>query len=94
MRRAFWYRRVGVDRLIGEADDWNPSSRCVELLPKERSGSAISLKVYPGAYHGFDTLGANTHERGSSGMHHLQYHPEAATDSITRVKAFVDKYLR
>jgi dienelactone hydrolase len=80
--------------LIGEADDWTPSSRCVELLPKEQTGSEISLKVYPGAYHGFDTLGANTDVRGSSGMHHLQYHPEAATDSITRVRAFLDKYMR
>jgi dienelactone hydrolase len=80
--------------LIGDADDWTPSSRCVAMLPKEQTAAEITLKVYPDAYHGFDTLGANTNVRGSSGMHHLQYHPEAAADSIIQVWAFFDKYLK
>jgi dienelactone hydrolase len=80
--------------LIGEADDWTPSSRCVEMLPKEQGVSEVTLKVYAGAYHGFDTLDANTNVRGSSGMHHLQYHPEAAADSILRVRAFFEKHMK
>jgi dienelactone hydrolase len=80
--------------LIGEADDWTPASRCVEMVPKEQATSDVTLKIYPSAYHGFDSFGANTNVRGSSGMHHLQYQPEAATDSLIRVQAFFEKYLK
>ena len=80
--------------LIGEADDWTPAGRCVEKMPKEQAASEVTLKVYPGAYHGFDMVGANANVRGSTGMHHLQYHPEAEKDSIFRVKAFFEKYLK
>jgi dienelactone hydrolase len=80
--------------LIGEADDWTPAGRCVEMIPKEQAASEVTLKVYPGAYHGFDTLDANTNVRGSTGMHHLQYHPEAEADSIIQAKAFFEKYLK
>jgi dienelactone hydrolase len=80
--------------LIGEADDWTPSSRCVEMLPKEQAASEVTLKVYPGAYHGFDILDANANVRGSTGMHHLQYHPEAEADSIIRVRAFFEKHMK
>jgi dienelactone hydrolase len=80
--------------LIGEADDWTPAARCVEMMPQVQAASEVALKVYPGAYHGFDTLGANTNVRGSSGMHHMQYQPEAEADSIIRVGAFFGKYLK
>ena len=80
--------------LIGDVDDWTPSSRCVAICCRMSRPRPKFVKVYPGAYHGFDTLGANTNVRGSSGMHHLQYHPEAAADSIIRVRAFFDKYLK
>jgi len=80
--------------LIGEADDWTPAGRCVEKMPKEQAASEVTLKVYPGAYHGFDMVGANATVRGSRGMHHMQYHPEAEKDSIIRVKAFFEKYLK
>jgi dienelactone hydrolase len=81
--------------LIGEADDWTPAARCVEMMPKVQAASEVTLKVYPGAYHGFDTVGANVNVRGSKGsVHHLQYDPAAEKDSIIRVKAFLEKYLR
>ena len=80
--------------LIGEADDWTPAGRCVEKMPKQQGASEAALKVYPGAYHGFDTLDANADVRGSKGMHHIQYNPEAEKDSIIRVKAFFEKYLK
>ena len=80
--------------LIGGADDWTPASRCVEMMPKEQAASEVTLKVYPGAYHGFDTLDANANVRGSRGMHHLQYQPEAEADSLIRVRTFFEKYLK
>jgi dienelactone hydrolase len=80
--------------LIGEADDWTPASRCIEKMPKEQAAAEVTLKVYPGAYHGFDTVGANANVRGSTGMHHLQYQPEAEADSIVRVREFFGKHLK
>jgi dienelactone hydrolase len=41
--------------LIGEADDWNPAERCIEMVGHSwPDGATITLTVYPGAYHGFD----------------------------------------
>jgi dienelactone hydrolase len=79
--------------LIGEADDWTPAGQCVSAMPKEKTLPEIALKVYPGAFHGFDILGANYNVQGSNGSHHLQYNPEAEADSIIQVKAFFEKYL-
>ena len=80
--------------LIGEADDWAPAGRCIEKMPKEQAPFEVSLKHYPGAYHGFDTPDVNANVRGSTGMHHIQYNPEAEKDSIIRVRAFFEKYLK
>jgi len=80
--------------LIGDADDWTPASECVSRMPREETSPEVILKVYPGAYHGFDIVGANRNVRGARGMHHLQYQPEAAKDSIIRVKDFLEKYMR
>lgn len=80
--------------LIGEADDWTPASQCSSMLPKEKTSPEIVLKVYPRAFHGFDTFGANHNVRGSRGMHLLQYNPEAEADSIIQVKSFFEKHLR
>lgn len=80
--------------LIGEADDWTPVRRCVSAMLKDKTASEVILKVYPGAYHGFDLVGANADVRGATGMHHLQYQPEAEADSIIRVKAFFGKHLK
>lgn len=80
--------------LIGAADDWTPASRCESMLPKEKTSPEVILKVYPGAYHGFDIVGANRNVRGSKGMHHLQYQPEAERDSIIQVRDFLEKLMR
>lgn len=80
--------------LIGEVDDWTPASRCVAMMPKGKTYSEVMLKVYPGAFHGFDTLEANYNARGSRGMHHIQYQAEADADSITQVKGFLEKHLK
>jgi dienelactone hydrolase len=80
--------------LIGEADDWTPAGRCVAAMPKEKSAFEVVLKVYPGAYHGFDGLGKSRKVSGSrGGVHHLEYQPEAEADAIVRVKAFFEKHL-
>lgn len=80
--------------MIGDADDWTPASRCVSMMPKGKTFPEVILKVYPGAYHGFNLLGANRNVQGSNGMHHLEYQQEAETDSISQVKGFFDYYMR
>jgi len=80
--------------LIGEADDWTPAGRCLEMMPKQAS-SEVTVKVYPGAYHAFDGLGKGRDVSGSrGGVHHLEYQPEAEADAIVRVKAFFEKHLK
>jgi len=36
--------------LVGELDDWTPAKECVPL-----AGENVSVKVYPGAHHSFDS---------------------------------------
>jgi hypothetical protein len=36
----------------------------------------------------------NADVRGATGMHHLQYDPEAEADSVNRVRGFFEKYLK
>jgi dienelactone hydrolase len=89
---------VGLDAplliLIGKVDDWASAVRCAKMMPKRQAALPVTLKVYPGAYHGFDIPGVYADVRGAEGMHHLQYDPEAEADSIIRVKAFFEKYLK
>jgi dienelactone hydrolase len=80
--------------LIGEADDWTYADQCVSMMPKGKTSPEVILKVYPGAYHGFDTAGANHNVRGSKGVHHLQYNPEAEADAIIQVRSFFEKHLK
>jgi dienelactone hydrolase len=93
-RRPFAAIKVPLLILIGESDDWTPASRCIDMMPKGHASSEVILKVYPGAFHGFDTLGANSNVRGSRGMHHIQYQAEADADSISKVKGFWEKHLK
>jgi dienelactone hydrolase len=80
--------------LIGDADDWTPASRCQAMMPEDKTSPEVILKVYPGAYHGFDLLGANRNVQGSRGMHHLQYQREATEDATLQVSDFLGKHLR
>lgn len=42
--------------LIGEIDDWTPAEPCRKLTESAReAGYPVSIKVYPGAHHGFDS---------------------------------------
>jgi dienelactone hydrolase len=42
--------------LIGENDDWTPAEPCRKLAEIARqAGQPVSIKVYPGAHHSFDS---------------------------------------
>jgi dienelactone hydrolase len=78
--------------IIGEADDWTPSKRCVNLVARYRADAPRRpvLKVYPGAVHAFEIRAPDRDDFG----HRLKYHPEAAADAIASTRKFLDERLR
>ncbi len=75
--------------LIGALDDRCPATLCVERMPRQKTQNKVTLKVYPGAYHGFDIEDIDT----SYMDHRYRYNPTAAADSIIRVKTFLARHL-
>jgi dienelactone hydrolase len=77
--------------LIGEKDDWCPARHCLEYRNYfQNSFPEMSLKIYPGAYHGFDFPNTDITYMG----HILKSDKNALEDSIVMVKNFLNKYLR
>jgi dienelactone hydrolase len=88
--------------LVGDKDDWTPSSSC-EAMAAGRSElgaprtpgdrSSIELVVYPGVHHDFDQLdlflapGRGITLKG----HRAEFNEEAMRDSIVRVRGFLQR---
>lgn len=44
---------------IGELDDWTPARTCQALVTRGRAaGFDMGIRIYPGALHGFDSIGS------------------------------------
>jgi len=92
------YRAVGpVLILTGELDDWTPAPPCQHLADRARAeGQPVSIVVYPGAYHSFDTynpvmrVAEARQGRGAT----IGGDNRAREDSIKQVEAFFARYLR
>lgn len=83
--------------LIGERDDWTPALPCERLAQRTRAqGQPVSLLVYPGAYHSFDSYAPVTlvpearQGRGAT----IGGDARAREDSIKQVETFFGRYLR
>ena len=88
--------------LIGENDDWTPAEPCQKLADAAQgAGYPISIKVYPGAHHAFDSdrpvryvaqrINANSATgRGAT----TGGDPTAWADSIKEVVSFFEKHLK
>ncbi|MGV7224784.1 MAG: dienelactone hydrolase family protein [Nitrospinales bacterium] len=76
--------------LIGEKDDWCPADLCSKNMPPSETEHEAILKIYPGAYHDFDSEGVDEVYEG----HMLRYDQEAAEDAINQVKSFLAKHLK
>jgi dienelactone hydrolase len=103
LRSADAYRPASPLRiLIGEKDDWTPAEPCRRLTEAaQQAGAPMTIKIYPGAYHSFDSANpvryVETRVNASSPTGHgatTGGDPEAWADSIREVVAFFGRYLR
>ncbi len=84
--------------MIGGSDDWTAPEPCVRLA--EQAGEQVQLKVYPGAYHGFDgTAPVRVREDVPNGVHpgkgvHVGADPAAREDSERRLLAYLREQLK
>ena len=80
--------------LIGEDDDWTAASACRNMLRSTelwegKTAANITLKVYPGAHHGFDQREPLRQMYG----HTIGGHPVAAAQAEEEVKRFLARHL-
>lgn len=75
--------------LIGEEDDWTYAFWCERMVVTGPTEHTITLKVYPGATHVFDVDLPDRERFGRT----MKFHPSAARDAETRVKAFLAEHL-
>ena len=88
--------------LIGEKDDWTPAEPCRRLAEAaQQAGYPVTIKVYPGAYHSFDSrnpvryVAARINANSPSGRGATTGgDPAAWADSIQEVVAFFGRNLR
>jgi dienelactone hydrolase len=83
--------------LAGELDDWTPSAPCQRLAEwTQKQGYPVSIKIYPGALHSFDSYAPITRvpeaRQGSGAM--IGGNPDAREDSIREVEVFFGRYLK
>ncbi|MFM2066521.1 MAG: hypothetical protein RLZZ584_1430 [Pseudomonadota bacterium] len=83
--------------LLGEDDDWTPAQPCVDLAKADPN--QISVKLYPGAQHGFDSHAPVRHRqdvpngvRPGQGVH-VGGEPDARRDSVRTVLEFLRRQL-
>lgn len=88
--------------LIGEKDDWTPADQCQALTQAAQgAGYAVTIKVYPGASHSFDSSFPPRYVDQHRNANKLEGHGATAggdaaawADAIVEVKAFFARYLR
>jgi dienelactone hydrolase len=88
--------------LHGELDDWTPAAPCERLAQAAlQSGHPVSIKVYPGAHHSFDSAnpvrynGARVNANSPTGRGATTGgNAQAWTDSIEQVKGFFAHHLK
>jgi len=87
--------------LIGEKDDWTPAAHCEELTSRaQAAGYPVSIKVYPGALHSFDSANPPRYLDERRNANKPDGHgattggdPAAWADAIKQVNGFFARYL-
>ena len=88
--------------LVGEKDDWTPAEDCRVLAERaQAAGQPVSLKIYPGAYHSFDSANPPRYLDERNNANKPEGHgattggdPIAWADAIKEVKAFLAARLK
>jgi dienelactone hydrolase len=87
--------------LIGEADDWTPAANCRQLAQAAGAAPLLSLIVYPGAHHSFDSpnptryVAARINPSSSTGRGATTGgQPEAWSAAIRDATTFLARHLR
>jgi dienelactone hydrolase len=83
--------------LAGQSDDWTPAKPCESLAERAAAaGDPVSIKVYPGAHHGFDSYAPLTYvavaRRGQGAR--IAGNSAAREDSIVQVRQFFGHWLK
>jgi dienelactone hydrolase len=75
--------------LVGALDDWiNGGASCLDLA--KANPALMTVQVYPGAYHGFETPGDLHNYAG----HMLGYNAAATADAQVRVTQFLRRFMQ
>jgi dienelactone hydrolase len=79
--------------LAGEADTWSyPARTCLAFATRLAHDQPMQVTIYPGVVHDFEVPSVVRLRYGEG--HPMQYDADAAADSYTRVKTFLDRYLK
>jgi dienelactone hydrolase len=87
--------------LIGELDDWTPAEPCRQLAAAARAaGYPVTIKVYPGAHHAFDSVAPVRHREDRINVHSptgrgatTGGHAETWADAISEVERFLAQHV-
>ena len=83
-------RNTPILVLIGSEDDWVSAKDCADFAQRVQATPPVELVIYPGVTHSFDDPNAHGNYLG----HRVEYDAAAAGDSVTRTRAFFDRWLR
>jgi dienelactone hydrolase len=75
--------------LTGDMDQWFPAVLCEQYLDKLQPQHEISMKVFAGAYHGFDIVGIDTIDTG----YIVRYNQKAADEAFRMSREFLEEWL-
>ena len=75
--------------LTGDKDQWFPAVICEQYLDKLQPQHEIRMKVFAGAYHGFDIVGLDTIDTG----HIVRYNQKAADEAFRMSRKFLEERL-
>ena len=92
-RMGSWHPYLPILILMGGADDWTPPADCEALADQAHALHApVEWKLYPGAYHDFDTPAAPLRERSvatPTGSAHTGTDPAARDDAVAAATEFI-----
>lgn len=97
---AGWTTQVPLFVLIGDADVWTPAAPCEAVMGAAAArGAAVTMQVYPGAYHAFDAPNVAKRElpayvTRAGVVPIIATDPAARADAQQRVPDFFARYFR